>query len=111
MNEDIEMVRVLLKHGANVHQRCTGRFFCPDDQKFKLRNTIHKEHPIFPVETNYQGFLYFGELPLTFAALVNQLDIVQELIRHGAKMNKTDSNGNTVLHMLVIHNNLVNLYY
>lgn len=33
VNEDTKMVKYLLDCGANVHQRCMGRFFLPDDQK------------------------------------------------------------------------------
>lgn len=33
MQENTALVRYLLSIGADVHQRCYGAFFCPDDQK------------------------------------------------------------------------------
>jgi len=31
--EDPTMVKYLLDQGVNIHERCYGSFFCPDDQK------------------------------------------------------------------------------
>ncbi|CAF4142511.1 unnamed protein product [Rotaria sp. Silwood2] len=47
---------------------------------------------------------YYGETPLGFACCTNQWDIVEILLKYGADMNLTDSNDNTILHMLVICN-------
>ena len=33
VNEDPSMVKFLLDHGAEVHERAVGNFFCADDQK------------------------------------------------------------------------------
>ena len=107
INEDLQMVKLLVSYGADLHQRCSGRFFCPDDQKSGLKYVLTDEHPIFPAETNYEGFLYYGEYPLTFAVVLNQFDIVEFLMQKGARINKQDSNGNTASHMLAINNNLV----
>ena len=52
------------------------------------------------------GNAYLGEYPLSFAAVTNQPDCVRLLIAGGADPNKQDFNGNTVLHMLVINDNL-----
>ena len=41
---DLEAVQLLLKNGANINQRATGRFFLPEDQK---------NNPV--KETNYSG--------------------------------------------------------
>jgi transient receptor potential cation channel subfamily V protein 5 len=101
------MVKFLLLNGVDVHQRCSGRFFCPDDQKNKIQDSQEHEWPILPQATNYVGLSYFGEYPLSFAAVTNQVDCVRMLIVSGADPNKQDSNGNTVLHMLVINDNLV----
>lgn len=107
VSEDVSMVKHLLVNGANVHQRCNGKFFCPEDQKNSQTHTLYQEAPILPVNTNYIGYVYFGEYPLSFAAILNQEECVRLLIRFGADPNKQDFNGNTVLHMLVINNNLV----
>ncbi|CAF2906771.1 unnamed protein product [Rotaria sp. Silwood2] len=47
---------------------------------------------------------YYGETPLGFACCTNQWDIVEILLKYGADMNVMDSNGNTILHTLVICN-------
>ncbi|CAF4384213.1 unnamed protein product, partial [Didymodactylos carnosus] len=52
---------------------------------------------------------YYGEYPLAFAACTNQWNLVEILIEHGADMDMADSNGNNILHLLVIHN-LSDLY-
>ncbi|CAF0937774.1 unnamed protein product, partial [Brachionus calyciflorus] len=106
VSEDPSMVKFLLVNGADVHVRCCGKFFCPDDQKNNQEHTILQEIPIFPVNTNYMGYTYFGEYPLSFAAILNQEECIRLLMASGADPNKQDFNGNTVLHMLVIYNNL-----
>ncbi|CAF3432259.1 unnamed protein product [Rotaria sp. Silwood1] len=47
---------------------------------------------------------YYGELPLAFACCTNQWNIAEILLKHDASMDATDSNGNNILHLLVIHN-------
>jgi transient receptor potential cation channel subfamily V protein 5 len=101
------MVKFLLSYHADVHQRCCGNFFRPDDQKNKAIDLLDQECPILPIESNYASLSYFGEYPLSFAAVTNQEDCVRMLLANGADPNKQDSNGNTVLHMLVIHENVV----
>lgn len=54
VNENQEMVHFLCKHGANIHERAYGAFFCPEDQR-KSR----KDHPVQEVivltdVTNYE---------------------------------------------------------
>lgn len=43
VNEDPSMVRFLLTKGADVHQRCVGAFFCPDDQKATRSDSLEYE--------------------------------------------------------------------
>ena len=47
---------------------------------------------------------YYGETPLMFAACTNQAELVRYLSEQwGAALGDVDSQGNTVLHMLVLH--------
>jgi len=107
VNEEVSFVRFLLMYGADVHRRAYGRFFCPDDQKNGRVDYIDSELIGFPINTSYENIgPYYGEYPLSFAAILNQPDCIRILIAKGADPNMQDSNGNTVLHMLVIHDNL-----
>ncbi|CAF3390913.1 unnamed protein product [Rotaria socialis] len=47
---------------------------------------------------------YYGENPLAFACCTNQWNIAEILLKYGADLDMVDSNGNTILHLLVIHN-------
>ena len=107
VNEDVSMVKFLLKNEANMYQRCLGEFYCPDDQKNDRKNVLTQEYPVVPFQTNYSGFSYYGEYPLSFAAIMNQYDCVRILFAYGVDPDRQDTNGNTVLHMIVIHDNLV----
>lgn len=51
--------------------------------------------------------MYFGEYPLAFAASTNQEDCYRILRAKKADPNAQDTNGNAVLHMCVIHEDLV----
>jgi transient receptor potential cation channel subfamily V protein 5 len=107
VNEDPNMVKFLLSYNADMYQRCCGKFFCPDDQKNGRQELLIQEYPELPLRTNYSGISYYGEYPLSFAAVMDQFDCVRLLFAKGVDPNRQDSNGNTVLHMLVIHNKLV----
>ncbi|XP_033503190.2 transient receptor potential cation channel subfamily V member 1 [Epinephelus lanceolatus] len=79
----ISYVKLLVSKGADVHAKACGTFFQPHDG------------PSF----------YFGELPLSLAACTNQPDVVDFLMENGyqsADAKLTDSQGNTVLHALVV---------
>uniref|UniRef100_A0A7E4VGL2 Ion_trans domain-containing protein n=1 Tax=Panagrellus redivivus TaxID=6233 RepID=A0A7E4VGL2_PANRE len=106
VNEDPYMTNYLLQHGADVHQRCYGAFFCADDQKQGRTDSLEHEYVDLPAKTSYEGRMYFGEYPLSFAACANQKDCYRLLIAKKANPNQKDTNGNTVLHMTVIHENL-----
>ena len=55
--------------------------------------------------------MYFGEYPLSFAACLGQEECVRLLLAKGANPNLQDTNGNTVMHMLVIHDKKVCYIY
>ena len=50
-----------------------------------------------------------GEYPLFFAACTNQARMVNVLVSAGADLSAVDSNGNTLLHLLV-HHELTDMY-
>ncbi|XP_020934557.1 transient receptor potential cation channel subfamily V member 6 [Sus scrofa] len=83
MNQNMNLVKALLTHGASVSARVTGL-------KFRL---------------SPQNLIYFGEYPLSFAACMGSEEMVRLLIDHGADIRAQDSLGNTVLHILVLQPN------
>uniref|UniRef100_A0A914UT89 Ion transport domain-containing protein n=1 Tax=Plectus sambesii TaxID=2011161 RepID=A0A914UT89_9BILA len=103
VNEDPEMVHFLLQNGADIHQRCYGAFFCPDDQKASRADSLEHEWVDMNMKTQYDGRMYWGEYPLSFAACTNQEDCFRLLRARKADPNMRDTNGNSVLHLLVIH--------
>ncbi|KAG2462428.1 TRPV6 protein, partial [Polypterus senegalus] len=77
------MVKELLSRNADTkNARARGSFFSPG-----------------------KGQCYYGEYVLSFAACMGNEKIVQLLIKSGAPLNVQDTQGNTVLHMLVLHPN------
>uniref|UniRef100_A0A8R1HYI0 ANK_REP_REGION domain-containing protein n=1 Tax=Caenorhabditis japonica TaxID=281687 RepID=A0A8R1HYI0_CAEJA len=103
VNENLEMVYFLCRKGADVHQRCYGSFFCADDQKASRTDSLEHEWVDLVQNTKYTGQMYWGEYPLSFAACTNQVDCFRLLRAMKADPNMPDSNGNTVLHLTVIH--------
>uniref|UniRef100_A0A1I7XP25 ANK_REP_REGION domain-containing protein n=1 Tax=Heterorhabditis bacteriophora TaxID=37862 RepID=A0A1I7XP25_HETBA len=106
INHDVEMVSKLLRKGADVNQRCFGAFFCADDQKASRTDSLEHEYVDLTDRTNYTGSMYFGEYPLSFAVCMNQPDMFRLLMTKKANLNAQDTNGNTVLHLCVIHEKL-----
>ncbi|UYV79571.1 Nan [Cordylochernes scorpioides] len=102
VNEDPAMVKYLLDHGANYHERCIGNFFTPEDQKGSRTDSLDYETVDLCVRTNYEGYVYWGEYPLCFAACLCQEECYRLLLAKGANPDLQDTNGNNVLHMLVI---------
>ncbi|KAK0410592.1 hypothetical protein QR680_005218 [Steinernema hermaphroditum] len=106
INEDPYMVNFLLAHGADVNQRCYGALFGCDDQKNSRTDSLEHEYVELSLKTNYTGKMYFGEYPLAFAACTNQFDCYRLLRARRGDPNLKDTNGNTVLHLTVIHDKL-----
>lgn len=52
-------------------------------------------------------YVYWGEYPLSFAACLGQEESYRLMLARGADPNNQDTNGNTVLHMLVIYEKIV----
>lgn len=135
VNENIKIVKLLLDHGANVHERCLGSFFLPIDLKDKANGSVRRlladsshansttttkisieKHPdeqpdlmanhFSTGHTNYDGYCYWGEYPLSFAASLGLADCYKLLLAKGADPNRQDSLGNSSLHLAVIANKI-----
>ncbi|KAI4465730.1 transient receptor potential ion channel protein [Holotrichia oblita] len=103
VNEDPSMVRFLLDAGVNIQERCFGNFMCPEDQKSSRSDSLdHEWVNVYPI-TNYDGYVYWGEYPLSFAACLGQEECYRLMLSRGADPDAQDTNGNTVLHLLVIY--------
>ncbi|KAH0998764.1 hypothetical protein HUJ04_003276, partial [Dendroctonus ponderosae] len=75
VNEDPSMVKFLLAANVNFQERCFGNFI----------------------------YVYWGEYPLSFAACLGQEESFRLILAKGANLDAQDTNGNTVLHLLVIY--------
>ena len=87
--------------GADVCARATGTFFHPKDQQSSVPAPA----------TNYEGLSYLGEYPLAWAACLCNETVYNILIEEGADPDAQDTYGNTVLHMVVIVEQLGNCTY
>ncbi|CAG9576063.1 unnamed protein product [Danaus chrysippus] len=106
VNEDPTMVKFLLDSGADYHERCFGNFMCPEDQKASRTDSFDHEWVNVQPDTNYDGYVYWGEYPLSFAACLGQEECYRLILARGANPDKQDTNGNTVLHMLIIYDKM-----
>uniref|UniRef100_A0A8R1I9L7 ANK_REP_REGION domain-containing protein n=1 Tax=Caenorhabditis japonica TaxID=281687 RepID=A0A8R1I9L7_CAEJA len=106
VNQDAQFTSLLIRLGADLNQRCYGAFFCAEDQKASRTDSLEHEFVELSKNTNYKGSMYFGEYPLSFAICTGQVDLLRMLLAKKANLNAQDTNGNTVLHLCVIHNKM-----
>lgn len=86
VNEDPAMVKFLLDAGANVNERCFGAFMSAEDQKpSRTDNPEHEWVDVNPM-TNYDGYVYWGEYPLSFAACLGQEECYRLVLARGAEL-------------------------
>lgn len=71
------------------------QFYLSDSQEHEWVDVNH--------HTTYDGYVYWGEYPLSFAACLGQEECYRLVLAKGADPDAQDTNGNTVLHMLVIY--------
>ncbi|XP_030072652.1 transient receptor potential cation channel subfamily V member 6 [Microcaecilia unicolor] len=84
VNQNFEIVKELLARKADTeNSRAIGQFFAAGNK----------------------GQCYYGEYPLSFAACIGNKEVFQFLVENGAPLHSQDTEGNTVLHMLVLHPN------
>jgi hypothetical protein len=57
VNEDPAMVKFLLDHDCNYHERCCGNFMTAEDQKFSRTDSLETEWVSLAVNTNYEGYV------------------------------------------------------
>ncbi|XP_055856516.1 transient receptor potential cation channel subfamily V member 5 [Episyrphus balteatus] len=103
VNEDPAMVKYILDAGADVQERCCGAFMSAEDTKPSRYDSPNHEYVGVAPFSNYEGYVYWGEYPLSFAACLNQEDCFRLVLARGADPDLQDTNGNTVLHMLVVY--------
>ena len=78
----------------------------PEDQKASRVDTVEHEWVDVNWMTNYDGYVYWGEYPISFAACLGQEECYRLVLARGADPDAQDTNGNTTLHMLVIYEKL-----
>lgn len=104
--EDPTMVKYLLDQGIEIHERCYGNFFCPEDQKPSRNDSLDHEYVDVCQQTDYAGYVYWGEYSLSFAAVLHQEECFRLILARGANPDLIDTNGNTVTHIMVIYDNM-----
>ena len=55
VNRQFHMLHILCCHGADIHERAYGAFFCPEDQRNDRSDEKDHEGVILNEDTNYQG--------------------------------------------------------
>lgn len=83
--------------------RCCGAFMSAEDQKPSRYDSPEHEYVGVNPMTNYDGYVYWGEYPLSFAACLSQEECFRLVLARGADPDLQDTNGNNVLHMMVIY--------
>merc|ERR1719270_1683691 len=104
--EDPSVVKWLLDIGADFNRRCYGNFFtCHDQQPFRT-DSLEMEEVVLRDQTDYYGYVAWGEYSHCFAAVLNQEECYRLILAKGGNPDMQDINGCTVTHILVVYDNM-----
>ena len=68
----------------DIHEKCYGNFFCPEDQKPSRNDSLEHEEVDLCIKTDYQGYVYWGEYSLCFAGVLHQEECFRLILSRGA---------------------------
>jgi len=91
-----ELAQCIIENGVNIHIRARGTFFLPADQQHDTPLKV----------TDYSGLAYLGEYALAWSCCMSNEGVYNLLVLGGADPNSMDRFGNTVLHMVVVSNQM-----
>jgi len=103
IQDNLEAVELLLNTKIlDLHARARGKFFLPVDVK---------RGDVILNKKQFQGYAYYGEYPLSFAASLGNHKVYDMLVDSGCDPTKRDRFGNNLLHLTVIHDQPDMFYY
>jgi len=98
-NDDIEMVRLLLRLGASVNQSEALYVACSMGAHHIVQILLSESRP------NINGRTHHGSTPLHAAVLSGSTETVEELIERKASLGLQDRDGRTPLHLAALGGN------
>ena len=111
INNDMEMMKFLIGQGADVRARAIGRFFAFGGNAYYGEwpagllyiHAVYPEHETVSPDLTVPYSRTIGEYPMSFCAALGLKEAALLLRRHGAMPQDKDTQGNTALHLAVMH--------